>query len=106
MRLELAQRAVVVEEHCPRPRSSEATLQPLLDLTLGVRRELPRSIPARVATQAAEESLRPTARLERLDSTRHRLEPAAALARLELERSCETLDDAVHVPRVDELRSG
>ena len=72
--------------------------------TVGGRRDT--ALATRVATQAREEAVGPASAVEILDALRHRLEAALPLARRQLERGGELLDDAVDVPRVDEERAG
>ena len=106
MRLDLPQRPVVVEEHRARPGAYEPPLEPLARLALDVGRRLaPRPAASRVAPEPREEAVRPLAAVEGLHALRHRLEPPSALREVELERGAEPLDDAVHVPRVDEERA-
>ena len=105
MELELAQRPVVVEHDRARPGLREPAQQPLLHLALDVRR-LPPSVALRVAPEPGQEAVGPLAAVERLDALGHRLQPAATLGQIELERRPQRLDDAVDVPRVDEHRAG
>ncbi len=83
-------------------RAHEPAADPLLEDSVDRGRATGAAIPTRVAPESREETLRPAPAVQRLDPLRHGLETALALARGELERGHEVLDDAVHVPGVDE----
>ena len=56
--------------------------------------------------EPGQEPVSPLAAVELLDALGHRLQPAATLGQIELERRPQRLDHAVDVPRVDEHRPG
>ena len=97
--LELAQRAVVVEQDRPRPRAREPAREPLLDRRVDRRRSARTAVAPRVAPEPREEALGPAPAVESLDALRHRLEPPLSLPRRQLERAssrCSTTPSTFH----------